>query len=245
MHHVQLSTNVFSRYFEEHYIRQAGIQGWQTVSAFNQVPYEERRYGVAVNSHVSAAKSLYSSYFVGHAFQYLILLAGLLAGAFLAVYQITHGQATAGDFVMLLTYWGQLTSPLRFFSQLGKNISQDLVHAERLLDVMTTKPTVVEKPDAKPLNLKGGKVEFRNVSFSYDKKKDILKGVNVSVPSGTTVAFVGATGAGKSTILKLLDRFYDVTGGSIQIDGQDIRDITISRYVPIGIIYSELRLIYL
>ncbi|KAI1440865.1 hypothetical protein F5Y02DRAFT_324561 [Annulohypoxylon stygium] len=215
-------------YFEEHYIRQAGIQGWQTVSAFNQVPYEERRYGVAVNSHVSAAKSLYASYFVGYAFQYLILLAGLLAGAFLAVYQITHGQATAGDFVMLLTYWSQLTSPLRFFSQLGKNISQDLVHAERLLDVMTTKPTVVEKPDARPLKLKGGKVDFRNVSFSYDKKKDILKCVNVSVPSGTTVAFVGATGAGKSTILKLLDRFYDVTGGSIQIDSQDIRDVTIS-----------------
>ncbi|KAI0882841.1 uncharacterized protein GGS22DRAFT_190819 [Annulohypoxylon maeteangense] len=215
-------------YFEEHYIRQAGIQGWQTVSAFNQVPYEERRYGIAVNSHVSAAKALYSSYFVGHAFQYLILLAGLLAGAFLAVYQITHGQATAGDFVMLLTYWSQLTAPLRFFSQLGKNISQDLVHAEQLLDVMTTKPTVVEKPDARPLKLKGGKVEFRNVSFSYDKKKDILKCVNVSVPSGTTVAFVGATGAGKSTILKLLDRFYDVTGGSIQIDSQDIRDVTIS-----------------
>ncbi|KAI1467611.1 uncharacterized protein F4812DRAFT_402403 [Daldinia caldariorum] len=215
-------------YFEEHYIRQAGIQGWQTVSAFNQIPYEERRYGVAVNSRVSSAKSLYYSYLVGHAFQYLILLAGLLAGAFLAVYQITNGQATAGDFVMLLTYWGQLTSPLRFFSQLGKNISQDLVHAERLLDVMTTKPTVVEKPDAKPLKLKGGKVEFRNVSFSYDKKKDILKSVKVSVPSGTTVAFVGATGAGKSTILKLLDRFYDVTGGSIQIDGQDIRDVTIS-----------------
>ncbi|KAI0838843.1 hypothetical protein F5Y06DRAFT_33609 [Hypoxylon sp. FL0890] len=215
-------------YFEEHYIRQAGIQGWQTVSAFNQVPYEERRYGIAVNSQVSAAKELYSSYFVGHAFQYLILLAGLLAGAFLAVYQITHGQATAGDFVMLLTYWGQLTSPLRFFSQLGKNISQDLVHAERLLDVMTTKPTVVEKPNARPLMLKGGKVEFRNVSFSYDKKKDILKGVKVSVPSGTTVAFVGATGAGKSTTLKLLDRFYDVTGGSILIDGQDIRDVTIS-----------------
>lgn len=215
-------------YFEEHYIRQAGIQGWQTVSAFNQVPYEENRYGVAVKSHISAAKSLYSGYFVGHAFQYLILLAGLLAGAFLAVYQITHGEATAGDFVMLLTYWGQLTSPLRFFSQLGKSISQDLVHAERLLDVMTTKPTVVEKPDARPLSLKGGKVEFRNVSFSYDKKKDILKGVKVSVPSGTTVAFVGATGAGKSTILKLLDRFYDVTGGSILIDGQDIRDVTIS-----------------
>ncbi|KAI1774993.1 hypothetical protein F4818DRAFT_448631 [Hypoxylon cercidicola] len=215
-------------YFEEHYIRQAGIQGWQTVSAFNQVPYEERRYGAAVQAHIEAAKSLYKSYFIGHAFQYLILLAGLLAGAFLAVYQITNGEATAGDFVMLLTYWAQLTSPLRFFSQLGKSISQDLVHAERLLDVMMTKPTVVEKPDARPLKLKGGKVEFRNVSFSYDKKKDILKGVKVSVPSGTTVAFVGATGAGKSTILKLLDRFYDVTSGSVLIDGQDIRDVTIS-----------------
>ncbi|KAI1073641.1 hypothetical protein F5B20DRAFT_497752 [Whalleya microplaca] len=215
-------------YFEEHYIRQAGIQGWHTVSAFNQVPYEENRYNGAVKSHVSAMKSIYSGYLIAHAFQYLILLAGLLAGAFLAVYQITHGQATAGDFVMLLTYWAQLTSPLHFFSRLGRSVSQDLVHAERLLEVMLTKPTIVEKPGARPLKLKGGKVDFRNVNFSYDKKKDILKGVKVSVPSGTTAAFVGSTGAGKSTILKLLDRFYDVTGGSIQIDGQDVRDITVS-----------------
>lgn len=166
---------------------------------------------------------------VGQAFQYLILLTGLLAGAFLAVYQITQGKATPGDFVMLLTYWGQLTRPLQFFSSMGRNISQSLVHVERLLEVMQTKPTVVDKPGARPLKLKGGKVEFRNVSFSYDKKKDILKGVKLTAPSGRTVAFVGATGAGKSTIFKVLGRFYDVTGGSILIDGQDIRDVTLSR----------------
>ncbi len=161
--------------------------------------------------------------------QYLILLAGLLAGAFLAVYQVTKGQATSGDFAMLLTYWTQLSNPLQFFAGLGRNLSSDLVHAERLLEVMLTEPTVTDKPNAKALRLKGGRIEFRNVSFSYDRKKDILKSVRLSVPSGTTAAFVGATGAGKSTILKLIDRFYDVTGGSIQIDGQDVRDVTLSR----------------
>ncbi|KAI3332491.1 hypothetical protein HD806DRAFT_546580 [Xylariaceae sp. AK1471] len=219
---------VVSTYFEEHYTRQAGIQGWYTVSAFNQIPYEEGRYCKAVKSQVSAYKSIYLGYLIGQAFQYLILITGLLAGAFLAVYQITQKRATPGDFVMLLTYWGQLTSPLQFFSTMGRNISQSLVQVERLLEVMLTKPTVVDKPGARPLKLKGGKVEFRNVSFSYDKKKDILKGVKLSAPPGTTVAFVGATGAGKSTIFKVLDRFYDVTSGSILIDGQDIRDVTLS-----------------
>ncbi|KAI0097753.1 hypothetical protein GGR51DRAFT_552902 [Nemania sp. FL0031] len=219
---------VVSTYYEEHYTRQAGIQGWYTVSAFNQVPYEEGRYSKAVKSQVVAYKSIYRGYLIGQAFQYLILTAGLLAGAFLAVYQITQKRATPGDFVMLLSYWGQLTSPLQFFSSMGRSISQSLVQVERLLEVMLTKPTVVDKAGAKPLELKGGKVEFKDVSFSYDKKKDILKGVNLSAPPGTTVAFVGATGAGKSTIFKVLDRFYDVTGGSIKIDGQNIRDVTLS-----------------
>lgn len=175
-------------------------------------------------------KGLYAGYLIGHAFQYLILLCGLIAGAFLAVYQVTHGQSSAGDFVMLLTYWGQLTAPLRFFSNLGRSISQDLVYAERLLGVMLEKPTIVDKPDATPLKLSGASVEFQNVGFSYDKKKDILKGVNLTVPPGKTAAFVGATGAGKSTILRLLDRFYEVSEGAILIDGQDIRDVQLARY---------------
>ncbi|KAK8082896.1 Heavy metal tolerance protein [Apiospora saccharicola] len=212
-------------YFEEHYVRQAGIQGWHTVSAFNQIPYEEDRYATAINSKVSSLKMLFSGYYVGHAFQYLILLCGLLAGAFLAVYQVKHGQATAGDFVMFLTYWAQLTSPLHFFATLGKSISQDLVYAERLLEVMQAKATVVDKPDAKPINLRGAKVEFRNLR----QEEGHLEGCEAgSTPPGSSAAFVGATGAGKSTILKLLDRFYDVTSGSILIDGQDIRDVQLS-----------------
>lgn len=221
--------NEVSAFFEEHYVRQAGIQGWTTVTSFNQINHEEVRYSAVVQDKVSKSQAVYFGYLVANAFQYLVLLAGLLAGAFLAVYQVTNGEATPGQFIMLLTYWAQLVAPLHFFASLGKNISRDLIHAEQLLKIMKTKPTVVNKDGAIPLEFTGGNVTFENVYFSYDKKKSILKNINFSVPAGTTVAFVGATGAGKSTILKLLDRFYDVTEGSILLDGQDIRDVDLYR----------------
>ncbi|KAK4658476.1 hypothetical protein QC762_102140 [Podospora pseudocomata] len=214
-----------SAWFKEHYVRQAGIQGWSTVTCFNQVGHEEARYSEAVKDRVAKSQKVYFGYVVAYAFQFLVLLSGLLAGAFLAVYQITHGQVTPGKFIMLLTYWAQLVAPLTFFAGLGKTISKDLIHAEQLLEIMQTKPTIKNKEGAPPLHFTGGRVKFENVCFSYDKKKEILRNIDFEATPGMTVAFVGATGAGKSTILKLLDRFYDVTKGSITIDGQDIRDV--------------------
>lgn len=101
--------------------------------------------------------------------------------------------------------------------------------AERLLELFQTKATVIDRTDAKPLVLTKGEVEFNNVSFAYDNRKPTLKEVNFSIPAGKSVALVGETGGGKSTILKLIDRFYDVKSGSITIDGQDIRDVTLQR----------------
>lgn len=218
-----------SAWFEEHYIRQAGIQGWTTVTCFNQIQHEEKRYSGAVRNRVSKSQLVQLGYILSYAFQFLVLLSGLLAGAFLAVYQVTRGSATPGDFIMLLTYWAQLVAPLGFFAGLGKSISRDLIGAEQLLEIMQTKPTIVNKEGAPPLEFAGGQVTFDKVSFSYDKKKPILKDISFTASPGMTVAFVGATGAGKSTILKLLDRFYDVTEGAILIDGQDIRDVNLSR----------------
>ncbi|KAK0734926.1 hypothetical protein B0T26DRAFT_87427 [Lasiosphaeria miniovina] len=222
-----------SAWFEEHYVRQAGIQGWSTVTCFNQVGHEEERYSAAVQNRVVKSQKVYFGYILAYAFQFLVLLSGLLAGAFLAVYQVTHSDpdpasgrhATAGKFIMLLTYWAQLVAPLTFFATLGKSVSRDLIHAEQLLDIMQTKPTVTNKVGAPPLEFTGGHVVFDNVHFSYNNKKSILKNISFTATPGMTIAFVGATGAGKSTILKLLDRFYDVTEGSIKIDGQDIRDV--------------------
>ncbi len=229
--------NEVGAWYKEHYVRQAGIQGWSTVASFNQIGHEEDRYSVAVQDRVDKTQKVYFGYVLAYAFQFLVLLSGLLAGAFLAVYQVTHGEATSGDFTMLLTYWAQLVSPLTFFAGLGKSISRDLLQAEQLLEIMQTKPSVLSKEGAPPLDFTGGEVSFDRVCFSYDKKKDILKDISFNATPGTSVAFVGATGAGKSTILKLLDRFYDVTKGSIKIDGQDIRDVDLfSLRAQIGVV---------
>lgn len=103
--------------------------------------------------------------------------------------------------------------------------------AERLLELLQTKPSIKDAPNAKPIRFRAGKVEFDRVVFAYDERKPTLKNVTFTVQPGQTVALVGETGGGKSTILKLIDRFYDVTSGSIMIDGQDIRDVTLDRYV--------------
>ncbi|KAH8910636.1 hypothetical protein BR93DRAFT_873863 [Coniochaeta sp. PMI_546] len=217
-----------SAYFDQHYVLQAGIQGWSTVACFNQISYEKDRYSAAIRKQVETSLASNLGYMNAYAFQSLTLLCGLLAGLFLAVCQVTSAKATPGQFVMLLTYWGQLSGPLAFFAGLGKSISRDLISAEKLLEIMQTKPTVVSKDGSLALDFKGGQVSFDHVGFSYDRKKEILRDVSLEVSPGSTIAFVGPTGAGKSTILKLIDRFYDVTEGSIKIDGQDIRDVELS-----------------
>ena len=118
--------------------------------------------------------------------------------------------------------------PLLFFSEMFNSISSNMMDAERLLELMQTKPTIVDAPKAKNLDLKNGEIQFDQVGFAYDSRKSTLRDVSFTVPAGSTVALVGETGGGKSTILKLITRFYDVTEGSIEIDGQDIRQIKLS-----------------
>lgn len=216
--------------YQEHYVRHAGLMGWQTVSAFNQVGYEDNRHANAVANRWLKEQQYVLSWHVSTALQTILLSSGLLASSFLAVHRIQTGRATSGQFAMLLMYWAQLTSPLQFFAKLGKNMSDDFIDAERLLDVMKTNPSVGNRKNARPLKFISGQVVFDKVCFSYDQHKGVIKDVDLQIPGGQTVAFVGATGAGKSTLLRLLDRFYDVTGGSICIDGQDIRDVDLFRY---------------
>lgn len=211
--------------YKEHKLRHSGLIGWQTVSAFNQIGYEDNRHADAVASRWLKEQQYVLGWQVSIAFQTLVLTCGLLASAFLAVGRIQAGNATPGQFAMLLMYWAQLTSPLQFFARLGKSMSDDFIDAERLLDVMKTNPSVENKPNARPLKYMSGKVEFEDVYFTYDKQKPIIEGLNLTVPAGERIAFVGATGAGKSTLLKLLFRYYDTTSGTLRIDDQDIRDV--------------------
>jgi ABC-type multidrug transport system fused ATPase/permease subunit len=198
----------------------------------------------AVKDHMKAKRTYEMSSQAISAAQGLIMTLGLLGALWLGVYQVAYQGKSVGKFTTLLVYWAQLQSeyflaldiltliiagPLIFFSTMYRQISYSLMDAERLLELFQTKPTITDVPNAKPLKLGKGLVKFDRVSFAYDERKPTLKNVSFVVPPGKTVALVGETGGGKSTILKLIDRFYDVKSGSISIDSQDIRDVYLER----------------
>jgi ABC-type transport system involved in Fe-S cluster assembly fused permease/ATPase subunit len=139
---------------------------------------------------------------------------------------VMDGTLTLGDFVLLNTFLMQIYRPLNFIGFVYRELRQGLTDIEEMFKLLDQDPEISDAPGAKPLAVTGPVIRFEDVTFHYDADRPILKGVSFEVPAGKTVAIVGPTGAGKSTISRLLFRFYDVTGGRITIDGQDIRDVT-------------------
>jgi len=163
--------------------------------------------------------------------QAVVITVGLLSGSMLCAYMVSIKLKTLGDFVLFITYIIQLYSPLNWFGTYFRMIQAALVDMENMLDLLDIEPSVVDKPTAAalvfPKDGGGSKIEFDNVHFSYQLAKPILQGVSFVVEPGQTVAIVGSTGGGKSTIMRLLFRFYDVSSGSIKVNGQNLTDATI------------------
>jgi ABC-type transport system involved in Fe-S cluster assembly fused permease/ATPase subunit len=206
------------------------ISSWTTVNYFNRVPYEQTRYDRAVGLYQAAERKWTIGITVLGASQSLVFTLGLLAASFLAVYQVSRGVRPVGSFVTLLSYWAQLSIPLSFFADFLRRIQNQLLDSERLLELFETVPAMKDEPDAIDLDTTKGEIEFENVSFSYDVRKPAISDMSFRVAPGTTVAFVGETGGGKTTCLKLFYRFYDVKSGSIKVDGHDIRGIKLDSF---------------
>ncbi|MBV7500439.1 MULTISPECIES: ABC transporter ATP-binding protein/permease [unclassified Achromobacter] len=202
------------------------LLNYETVKYFGNEEHEARRYDASLTRYERAAVRSQVSLSILNVGQALIISTGLTLVMWMAANGIAEGRYTLGDFVLVNTYLLQLYTPLSFFGFIYREIKQALIDMERMFELLGQDREVADRPGAAPLQVSGGAVEFRDVHFGYDPRRAILKGVSFSIPAGKTVAVVGTSGAGKSTIARLLFRFYDTDSGAILIDGQDVRDVT-------------------
>ncbi|MGR3637458.1 MAG: ABCB family ABC transporter ATP-binding protein/permease [Shimia sp.] len=201
------------------------LLNFETVKYFGAERREAARYDSAMAGYEEAAlKTSYSLAFLNFGQSFLITT-GLVIVMVVAAIGVQNGDLTVGDFVMVNAYMVQITMPLNFLGTVYREIRQSLVDMGEMFELLEQPAEVADKPDAKPLAIKDGSISLDTVAFGYEAERAILKGVSLDVPGGQTVAIVGASGSGKSTIGRLLFRFYDVQGGALRIDGQDVRDV--------------------
>ncbi|MGE0485478.1 MAG: ABC transporter ATP-binding protein/permease [Gammaproteobacteria bacterium] len=202
------------------------LLNYETVKYFGNEEWEARRFDDALARYEHAAVTSKMSLAMLNIGQAAIIGVGLTAIMGMAGRGVIDGRMTVGDFVLVNTYLIQLYMPLNFLGFVYREIKQALTDMEAMFHLLDVPAEVEDSPDAAALAAGPGKVEFDAVDFGYDERRPILKGVGFAVPAGAKLAIVGASGAGKSTIARLLFRFYDVRGGAIRIDGQDIREVS-------------------
>ena len=216
------------------------LLNFETVKYFNAEKVEAARYDESMKQYeVAALKTSYSLSFlnVGQAF---LITGGLVAVMIMAAIGVQNGSLTVGDFVMVNAYMIQITMPLNFLGTVYREIRQALVDMSEMFELLAQAPDVIDSKNAYDLCVTEGRVDFKNISFGYEPNRVILKNFNLSVKSGQNVAIVGTSGSGKSTIGRLMFRFYDINEGELLVDGNNIKDVTQSSlHSQIGIIPQD------
>ena len=202
------------------------LLNFETVKYFGNEEMEAKRFDKSMERYERAATQVWTSLGWLNFGQALIFGAGTAVMMTISALAVQRGDQTIGDFVFINAMLIQLAIPLNFIGFVYREIRQGLTDIEHMFDLLDVQAEVLDRPDAKELEIERGAIAFRDVHFAYDGARPILKGISFEVPAGKTVAVVGPSGAGKSTLSRLLYRFYDVQKGSITIDGQDVRDVT-------------------
>ena len=202
------------------------LLNFETVRYFNNETHEVARLDEALADYETAAVRTRESLSLLNVAQAGVVTAGVTLMLVLAAFDIRNGDMTVGDFVVVNTYLLQLAIPLNILGTVYREIRQAMVDMEHLFSLIDEQTEVADATHAQPLRHQGGSIEFRQVSFGYESERTILHNISFSIAPGTTTAIVGPTGSGKSTISRLLLRFYDPQRGNILIDGQDLLDLT-------------------
>ncbi len=202
------------------------LLNFETVKYFGNEEHESRRFDSALRGYEQAAVKSRTSLATLNIGQGFIVAAGLTAAMLMAGSGVVAGTMTVGDFVLVNAYLIQLFLPLNFLGFVYREIKRSLTDMEAMFRLLEEPAEVTDAPGAPPLKADGGEIRFEDVSFAYDPRRPVLVGISFTVPAGRTVAVVGPSGVGKSTISRLLFRFYDVSAGRILIDGQDVRQVT-------------------
>ncbi len=202
------------------------LLNFETVKYFGAERREAARYDESMEGYEREAIKTALSLTALNFGQSLIITGGLVLVLVMAARGVVAGDLTVGEFTAVNLYMMQITMPLNFLGTVYREIRQALVDMGEMFGLLEQPAEITDKPGAPDIDVKGGRIELDDVRFDYDGDRQILKGITLDVPPGDTVALVGHSGSGKSTIGRLLFRFYDVTGGAIRIDGQDLRDVT-------------------
>ena len=216
------------------------LLNYETVKYFGNEQWEAKRYDHALERWEDAAVKNEISIGILNSGQSGIIAVGITILVWLAADGVAKGTMTLGDLVAVNAFLIQLYAPLNILGMAYREIKQALTDMERMFSLMREDAEIEDSKDAAPLAARSAAVEFAGVDFGYDAKRQILHGVDFSIPAGQTVAVVGSSGAGKSTLSKLLYRFYDVGSGAIRINGTDIRQLTqASLRAHIGIVPQD------
>ena len=221
------------------YVRQANVAdsksnsraidsllNYETVKYFGNEQYEANRYDIELEKWEQAKRKNRLSLFTLNGGQAFIIAIAMTAMMSLAALQVIDGTMTLGDFVLINAFTMQIFMPLNFLGFVYREIRGSLANIEQMFSLLAKETKVKDSDNAYPLVTSQGEISFENVSFHYHSERQILNNVSFKVKAGQKVAVVGASGGGKSTLVKLLFRFYDATEGKILIDGHDIKQVT-------------------
>ena len=222
---------------------QDSIEGIRVVKSFANEKSEAEKFANANNAFLESKKNSYKvmgTFQAGNGFlQGLLYITVLVAGG----YYVAVGKLKAADLAVYALYINVVVSPINILVEFLETFQKGFAGFKRFVEIIDTDTEIKDSPDAEILSYVKGKIEYNNVDFSYDGNSEILNNLNLTIEPGKTVALVGASGGGKTTICSLLPRFYDVTGGSIKIDGKDIRSLTQqSLRKAIGIVQQDVYL---